>query len=56
MLPRENFEILHAVMGVLVLFEHFLGKFCLNFLTLIPNRFTSPSMMHFGRTFSIMRA
>ena len=35
MLPRENFEILHAVMAILVLFEHFSGKLCLNFLTLI---------------------
>ena len=35
MLPREIFEILHAVMAVLVLFEHFSGKYCLNFLTLI---------------------
>ena len=23
MLPRENFEILHAVMAIVVLFEHF---------------------------------
>ena len=30
MLPREIFEILHAVMAILVLFEHFSGKFCLN--------------------------
>ena len=35
MLPRENFEILHAVMTILVLFEHFSSKLCLNFLTLI---------------------
>ena len=35
MLPRENFEILHAVMAILVLFEHLSGKFCVNFLTLI---------------------
>ena len=28
---RENFKILHAVMAVLVLLEHFSGKFCLNF-------------------------
>ena len=56
MLPRENFEILHAVMAILVLFEHFAGKLCLNFLTLIRSRPTSPNMMHFVLTFSIMRA
>ena len=55
MLLRENFEILHAVMAILLLFEHFSGKFCLNFLTLILSRPTSPNMMHFVRTFSIMR-
>ena len=54
MLPRTFFENLHAVMAVLVLFEQFSGKFCLNFLTLILS--ASPSMMHFVRTFSIMRA
>ena len=54
MLPREIFEILHAVMAVLVLFEHFSGKHCLKFLTLILS--TSPNMVHFVRTFSIIRA
>ena len=34
MLPREIFEILHAVMVILVLFQHFSGKLCLKFLTL----------------------
>ena len=28
MIPRENFEILHAVMAMLVRFEYFSGKFC----------------------------
>ena len=55
MLPPEKLElILHAVIAILVLFEHFSGKFCLNFLTLILS--ASPVMMHFVRTFSIMRA
>ena len=54
MLPRENFEILHIIMAILVLFEHFSSKLCLNFLTLILS--TSPNMMHFLCTFSIMRA
>ena len=54
MLPREIFEILHAVMAILVLSEHFSGKFYLNFLTLILS--TLPSMVHFFRTFSIVRA
>ena len=54
MLPRENFEILHTIIAILVLFEHFSGKLCLYFLTLILS--TSPNMMHFVRTFSIMRA
>ena len=54
MLPREIFEILRAVMAILILFEHFLGKLCLNFLTLVLS--TSPNMMHFVCTFSITRA
>ena len=44
MLPQEIFEILHAVMAILVLFEHFSGKLCLDFLTLILS--TSPNMVH----------
>ena len=52
MLPREIFEILHAVMARLVLFQHFSGKLCVNFLTLNLN--TSPNMVHFVRTFSIV--
>ena len=54
MLPRKNFENLHAVMAILELSEELPRKFCLNFLTLILS--TSPNMMHFVRTFSIMRA
>ena len=49
---QQNFENLHAVMAVLVLFEKFSHKFWLNFLTLIVS--ASPNMMHFVRTFSIM--
>ena len=55
MLPQENFEILHAVIAILVLSGHFSGKFCLNFVILIMSRPT-PNMMHFVRTFSYMRA
>ena len=40
MLPREIFEILHAVMAILVLFAQFSRKLCFNFLTLILS--TSP--------------
>ena len=54
MLPREIFEILHVVMAILVLFQDFSGKLCLNFLTL--NLSTSLNMVHFVRTFSIVRA
>ena len=54
MLPRENLENLHAVMAILELFEQFSRKFCLNFFTLILS--TSPNMMHFVRSFSIMCA
>ena len=54
MLPRKKLENLHAAMATLVLFEQFSRKFCLNFLTLILS--ASPNMMHFVRTFSIMRA
>ena len=52
MLPRKIFEILHAAMAILVLFEHFSGKFRLNFLILILSSPTS-LMMHFVHTFSI---
>ena len=41
-------------MAILVLFEEFSGKLCLNFLTLILS--ASPNMMHFVRIFLIMRA
>ena len=54
MLLRKKFENLHSVMTILVLFEKFLGKFCLNFLTLILS--ASPNIVHFVHTFSIMRA
>ena len=54
MFPREIFEILHAVMVISALFEHFSGKLCLNFLTLILS--TSSNVVHFVRTFSIVRA
>ena len=54
MLPREIFHILHAVMTILVLLEHFSGKLYLNFLTLILS--TSPNMVHFVSTFSTVRA
>ena len=52
MLPRKNFETVHAVMAFLELFEQFSRKFCSNFLTLILS--TLPNMMHFFHTFSIM--
>ena len=45
MLLRKNFGNLHAVMAILVLFEKFSDKFCLNFLTLILS--ASPNMTHF---------
>ena len=41
-------------MAVLVLFEYFSGKFCIKFMTLIVS--ASPNMIHFVRTFSIIRA
>ena len=54
MLLEICFENLHIVMAILVLFELFSRKFCLNFLILILR--ASPKVMHFVRTFSIMRA
>ena len=54
MLPRKFFESLHAVIAILVLFEYFSGEFCLNVLIVILN--ASPNMMHFVRSFAIMRA
>ena len=54
MLPQKNYENLHAVMAILVLFELFSGKFCLNFVTIILSAL--PNMMHFIHTFSIMSA
>ena len=53
MLLRKIFENLHAAMAFLVLFEEISRKFCLNFFTLIVS--ASSNMMHFVRTFSIMR-
>ena len=50
----EIFENLHTTVAILVLSEQFSDKFCLKFLTLILS--ASPNMMHFVRTFSIMRA
>ena len=54
MLPRKIFENLHAAMTIVVLFEKISGKLSLNFLTLILS--ASPNMIHFVRTFLIMRA
>ena len=58
MLSGKFFKMLHAVMAILVLFEHFSGKFCLNFLILILIKLssTSPNMMHFVCTILIKRA
>ena len=53
MFPRKFFENLHTVVAILALFEQLLGKFCLTFLPLHIS--VSPNMMHFVRTFSIMR-
>ena len=56
MLFGKFFKNLHTVMVILVLFEQFSAKFCLNFMLLIlralPNTW---AMMHFLCTFSIMR-
>ena len=54
MLPQKIFGIFHTVVAILVFFEQFLGKLCLNFLFL--NLSVSPNRMHFARTFSIMHA
>ena len=55
MLPRKFLKIYtYTVVVILVVFEQFLGKFCLNFLLL--NLSVSPNMMHFVCRFSIMRA
>ena len=54
MLSRKIFENLHTVGTILLLFEQILGKFCLSFLPLILS--VALNMMHFVRTFSIMRA
>ena len=51
MLRWKVFENLHSVVAILVLFEQFLGKFCLNFLPL--NLSVLPNTMHFVRAFSI---
>ena len=53
-LPRKFFENSHAVVVISALFEQFLGIFCLNFLPLSLR--VSLNMMHFVRTFLIMRA
>ena len=54
MFHRKIFENLHTVVAILVLFEQFLGKFCLNFLPL--NLSVLPNMIHFVGTFSIASA
>ena len=54
MLPRKFFENLHTVVTILVLFEQVLGKICFKFFPLILS--VAPIMMHFVRTFLIMRA
>ena len=54
MFPRKIFENLHTVVAILVLLEQFSGTFGLNFLP--PILSVSPNMMHFVRTFPIMRA
>ena len=51
---RNFFKNLHTVVAILVLFEQFLRKFCLNFWPL--NLSVSPYITHFVRTFSIMCA
>ena len=51
MLPRKIYKNLRVVMAMLVFFEYFSGKFCLNFLALLLS-----TLMYFVRTFSIMRA
>ena len=54
MLPRKIFKNSHTAVAILVLFEQFLRKFCLNFLPLNPSVFQN--ITHFVRIFSIMRA
>ena len=54
MLPKEIFENLHTVVAIFALLEQFSGKFCLKFLPL--NMSVSSNMMHYVRTFLIMRA
>ena len=49
MLPWKIFENFHAGMAILMLFEYFLARFCLNFLALLLS--ASPNMMHFARKF-----
>ena len=51
---RKTLKNLHTVVAILVLFEQFLRKFCLNFLPL--NLSVSQNITHFVRIFSIMRA
>ena len=54
MLPWKKFENLHTVTAILVLFEQFSGKFCFYIWPLILSAL--PNMVHFVRTFLIMRA
>ena len=52
--PRKFFKNLHTAVAILILFEQFLRKYCLNFLPL--NLSVSQNITHFVRIFSIMRA
>ena len=54
MLPRNFFEILHAVMINVALFEQFSGKVCSYFWPLTLS--AASNMMQFVSTVSIMRA
>ena len=52
--PRKVFENWLTIMAILVLFEQFLGKFCLHFWPLSLSAL--PNIMHFVGTETIMRA
>ena len=54
MLPREIFEILHAEMAIVMLFEHFFRQTLFKFFD--PNSEYFTKYGAFCRTFSIMHA
>ena len=56
MLPRKMFENFHTVVAIVVLFEQFVGKFCLKFLPLNKSKCFTKRDAFCSYIFDYMRA